>query len=141
MVAQSMTEEVKKVAASRPGRWLVCGSRQYGEVDYIFDQLDILSELRGPPGVLMHGGAQGVDKIAGWWADRRRVPKQVYAPEWRQHGKAAGPMRNQRMLDEGKPTLVIAFRGGAGTADMIERAVRAGVEVVRIGDGSPLLGA
>lgn len=45
------------------------------------------------------------------------------------NGKAAGPIRNQRMLDEGKPDLVVAFPGGRGTADMVRRAKAAGVPV------------
>ena len=44
-------------------------------------------------------------------------------------GKRAGPLRNQRMLDEGKPDLVVAFPGGGGTKDMVRRAVKAGVSV------------
>ena len=36
------------------------------------------------------------------------------------------------MLDEGKPDLVVAFPGGTGTADMIRRAKKAGVEVKEI---------
>lgn len=49
--------------------------------------------------------------------------------DWKTHGRAAGPIRNQRMIDEWKPTLVIAFAGGRGTADMIRRAKAAGIEV------------
>jgi hypothetical protein len=41
----------------------------------------------------------------------------------------AGPLRNQRMLDEGKPDLVVAFPGGGGTKDLVRRAVKAGVSV------------
>ena len=36
------------------------------------------------------------------------------------HGNAAGPIRNQRMLDHGKPDIVVAFPGGSGTADMVK---------------------
>jgi hypothetical protein len=43
-------------------------------------------------------------------------------------GKKAGPLRNQRMLDEGRPDLVVAFPGGGGTEDM-RCAVKAGVSV------------
>src|SRR5262249_16770583 len=46
--------------------------------------------------------------------------------EWDELGKKAGPLRNQRMLDEGKPDLVVAFPGGGGTKDMVRRAVQAG---------------
>jgi hypothetical protein len=38
------------------------------------------------------------------------------------------------MLDENPVDLVIAFPGGAGTADMIRRAEAAGIEVRRIED-------
>ena len=57
--------------------------------------------------------------------------------EWDELGKKAGPLRNQRMLEEGKPELVVAFPGGGGTKDMVRRAVKAGVsvhEVNRAGD-------
>ena len=33
------------------------------------------------------------------------------------------------MIDEHKPDLVLAFPGGRGTADMIKRAIAAGIEV------------
>jgi hypothetical protein len=50
---------------------------------------------------------------------------------------SAPRLRNQRMLDEGKPDLVVAFTGGGGTKDLVRRAVKAGVsvhEVNRIDD-------
>lgn len=34
------------------------------------------------------------------------------------------------MIFEGKPDLVVAFPGGAGTADMVSRARRAGIDVL-----------
>lgn len=37
------------------------------------------------------------------------------------------------MLDEGKPDLVVVFPGGTGTADMVRRAKKAGVEVIEVG--------
>jgi hypothetical protein len=47
--------------------------------------------------------------------------------EKRRRAEKSGPLRNQRMLDEGKPDLVVAFPGGGGTKDMVRRAVQAGV--------------
>ena len=38
-------------------------------------------------------------------------------------------MRNQRMLDEGKPDLVVAFPGGGETKDIVTPAVKARVPV------------
>jgi len=66
------------------------------------------------------------------WARIKEVAVQVFPADWETHGKAAGPIRNQRMLDEGRPDLVVAFPGGRGTSDMVARAKRAGVEVMMI---------
>ncbi len=38
-------------------------------------------------------------------------------------------IRNQQMLDEAKPDMVLAFPGGRGTDDMVSRAEKAGVPV------------
>jgi hypothetical protein len=47
--------------------------------------------------------------------------------DWEKLGRSAGPIRNQAMLDEGRPDLVVAFPGHHGTADMVRRARAAGV--------------
>ena len=52
--------------------------------------------------------------------------------DWEKWDTAAGPKRNQMMLDQ-KPDIILAFPGGRGTADMIARAEQAGVEVVKVG--------
>ena len=44
-------------------------------------------------------------------------------------GRSAGPIRNQAMLDEGRPDLVVAFPGHHGTADIVRRARAAGIKV------------
>lgn len=76
----------------------------------------------------------GIDSLADQWAVCNWCKSEAY-PVLREDiqkwgfGIAAN-MRNQRMLDEGKPDVVIAFKGGRGTADMVDRATRAGVEVI-----------
>lgn len=54
-----------------------------------------------------------------------------YAADWTQYGNAAGPMRNQAMLELGKPTEAHAYpmKGSRGTWDMIRRLRDAGVPV------------
>lgn len=55
-----------------------------------------------------------------------------YPADWDNHGKRAGPIRNQRMLDQ-DPDLVIAFvpKTGItrGTGDMVKRANQKGTKV------------
>jgi hypothetical protein len=52
--------------------------------------------------------------------------------QYQEYGKGAGPRRNKQMIEEGNPDLVIAFPGGRGTADMINRARAAGVRVIEV---------
>lgn len=47
-------------------------------------------------------------------------------------GDAAGAIRNAQMIREGKPEAGVAFPGGDGTADMLQRCLDAGLEVVEI---------
>lgn len=80
-----------------------------------------------PIKMLIHGAARGADTLAAEWAAARGVTAEAYPANWDLHGRSAGPIRNRRMLRKGKPDVVIAFPGGAGTADMIRQAKAAGV--------------
>lgn len=107
-------------------RLLVCGGRTFDDHAMVVRVMDRINALRKIE-TIIHGDAPGADKLAGAWAVMRRVPVLAFPAAWDQHGKAAGPLRNQQMLDEGQPDLVIGFPGGTGTRDMLTRAERAGV--------------
>jgi ABC-type Fe3+-hydroxamate transport system substrate-binding protein len=85
-----------------------------------------------PGDVVIHGAARGVDEQAMIAAQTLPGVKHLpFAADWHKHGRAAGPIRNKRMLDEGKPDLVVAFPGGRGTANMVKQAQAAGIPVQR----------
>jgi hypothetical protein len=109
-------------------RVLVCGGRDYHDAKHVWDVLDLVHAKRGVA-VLIHGAARGADCIAAAWAADRSVPAEAYPADWQRDGKRAGPMRNAKMLAEGKPDVVVAFPGGRGTADMVRRAQSAGLPV------------
>jgi SLOG family YspA-like protein len=109
-------------------RVLVCGGRYYSDREALEKYLDALHS-ESPISLVIDGGASGADTLANQWAVERHIRAASFPADWRKHGKAAGPIRNQQMLDEGKPDVVVAFPGGRGTADMVARAKRAGVPV------------
>lgn len=109
-------------------RLLVCGGRDFSDTSHAYHALDKLHRTHGI-GVVIEGDARGADRIAGYWARRNRVDNLKFRADWGKDGRAAGPIRNQRMLDEGKPDMVLAFPGGRGTADMVNRARAAGLPV------------
>lgn len=92
----------------------------------------VLQEYKGTVSVVIHGKAIGADLLASQWALVNNVPEMPFKADWSRFGLGAGPIRNKQMLDEGKPDLVIAFKGGKGTENMITQATKAGVKVIRI---------
>ena len=116
---------------------LVCGGRDYRNANLVRTILDGYAHDHGPI-VLVQGGATGADEMARLWAARQNEAT-LYGmhnvpADWKAHGRKAGPIRNQLMLDEHKPHVVVAFPGGRGTEDMVRRAEAAGVRVERIYD-------
>lgn len=115
-------------------RVLVTGGRAYQDHARVHAVLDKLHAEVGID-LIIQGGARGADYLAWDWAINNGVRQDQYDADWGTHGTFAGPMRNTQMLYEGKPDLVIAFPGGRGTADMVRKARKAGVQVVEIADG------
>lgn len=111
-------------------RVLVCGGRHYRDFKRVFRVLNAEHKV-SPIGCIIVGGCSGADQFAADWAKAGPIPCETYMADWA-IGPQAGPERNQRMLDEGKPTKLIAFPGGRGTADMVRRAVAAGIPVQHI---------
>jgi len=114
-------------------RVIVCGSRTFTNKRLPHALLDGLHVSTPDRLTLIEGGARGADEIAARWAATTpTVEHLTFFAGWDEHGKAAGPIRNQQMLDEGRPDLVIAFvdkplAQSKGTADMVTRARKANV--------------
>lgn len=122
---------IEQALAAMP-RVLVCGGRDFADYALVKSALSKL-----PAGTsFCHGGARGADALAQRFSTESCLPVRCFPAEWDKHGKGAGPIRNQRMLDEFKPNVVVAFPGGPGTSDMVSRAKRAGIEVREIDPAS-----
>lgn len=107
-------------------RILVFGGRDYNDRQLAFRALDAL-HAKYPISLIIHGGARGADSLGGEWAAERGVPVKVFMADWNQHGKRAGHLRNQQMLEEGTPEAAVGFPGGRGTADMATKLSKADV--------------
>ena len=131
-------------------RVLVCGGRDYCAAaawnwlednarDYIAEKLVTLSASRITIDTIIHGGARGADEGAAHWGHSEGANVLCFPADWKKHGKAAGPIRNAKMLHEGKPDVVIALPGGRGTANMVGLAKAAGLPVVEVAPPSGLV--
>lgn len=115
-------------------RAIVCGGRDYQNSARLNKVLNA-AIVRLGLSVVIHGGAMGADLMAEAWAKRNGIDHVKVKAQWGKLGNAAGPIRNQRMIDEFAPDLVIAFPPSDetnGTRDMVRRAEKAGLPVHRI---------
>lgn len=112
---------------------LLCGSRGWhdpGPIEEVLDTLQGVAREAGEDLTIVHGAAPGLDRLAAKLARRRGLKVCDEPAEWDRYGRAAGPIRNQKMLDDYKPDVIWAFRAtgkSRGTADMIQRGLEAGV--------------
>jgi predicted Rossmann-fold nucleotide-binding protein len=117
-------------------RVLICGGRDYQDWHSVASVLQRLHD-RSPIGLIIHGCDPGAATLAVRWAAQARVPTSGFDADF--HSRpAAERLRNERMVRESKPDLVVAFPGGEGTADLISRATAAGVPVRQVRQGNRL---
>ena len=124
-------------------RVLVCGGRDYIDLNAFRAEMHKIAQKHFPRTepdeygnylytvTIIAGGASGADRMTADWAANEWCQYEEYKADW-SSGTKAGPIRNERMLIEGKPDLVVAFPGGRGTADMVRRACKAGVKVIEV---------
>lgn len=111
---------------------LICGDRYWNDFKTIDSYLSSLPK----ESVIIEGGCRGADEISGYLAHQKGMTVFVEKAEWFKYGAAAGPIRNQLVLDKHKPQIVVAFHNdlehSKGTKDMLNRAQKAGVKTLVI---------
>jgi predicted Rossmann fold nucleotide-binding protein DprA/Smf involved in DNA uptake len=107
-------------------RVAIVGSRNYADLESVRAFVKALP----PHSIVISGGASGVDCAAVEEATVRGMETVVYLPDWQRFGKAAGPIRNRKIVM--CADVVVAFWDGRslGTAHTIRIAESLGKTVV-----------
>lgn len=118
-------------------RILITGSRHWTDPAPIEGALtQAWTDLGAPENVtLVHGACPhgGADLIAADLATERGWTVEAHPADWGTHGKAAGPLRNQTMVDLGADiTLAFPEQSSRGTWDCVKRAREARIPVTVI---------
>lgn len=115
-------------------RLLICGDRNWTDKRSI-EAIIRATHAEHEDLVIIEGEARGADSIARDTAIGMGIPVEPYAADWQKFGRAAGPIRNQQML-ETQPDMVIGFHNdlenSKGTKDMLNRAKKEGIPVLNI---------
>ena len=120
-------------------RILVTGSRTWDDratlEDALLDAWNDAMEAGFPaPGIVVVHGAcpRGADALADAWAREMGLPVEPHPADWQQHGKRAGFLRNQHMVDLGADVALAFIRdGSAGATHTAAAAERAGIPTRR----------
>jgi hypothetical protein len=122
-------------------RLLICGSRSWDDYALILSILKSIDLAHVE--AVMQGCARGADFLATniiltFGYNEYRLLS--FPANWARYGSGAGPLRNQLMLEVGKPTHCIAFDVGGtrGTRDMIARCNKANVPVFICSPDTPV---
>ena len=103
-----------------PLRLLVCGDRNWADDLLIYNTL---APHKNNISVIIQGEARGADTKARLAAEALSIFVLSYPARWAKQGRAAGPLRNRRMLYDGQPNFVLAFHddieSSKGTRDML----------------------
>ena len=108
-------------------RILICGSRYWTDKDMIMSLVMSLPK----DSVIIEGEAKGADSLARICAEECDFAKEniLRCPaDWNKFSRQAGPIRNTQMLNEGKPTHIIAYsndiKTSKGTKNMITQGIK-----------------
>ena len=95
---------------------IIAGSRSIGSLEEVVRAIEMagfdISEV-------VCGGAEGVDQLGKFWAYNAGIPTKQFNPHWKEHGKAAGPIRNREMAEYADALIAVWDGKSRGTASMI----------------------
>jgi hypothetical protein len=120
-------------------RILITGSRHWTDRAPVWYVLQRICAANPGPHALVHGDCErGIDRlVVGWALDigcEYDATHEPHPADWARNGRAAGPKRNQAMVDLGADIcLAWPGPGSKGTFDCMRRAAKAGIRVVNFG--------
>lgn len=129
---------------TEPLRILITGSRTWTDTQAIDYAISHALADHDRPAVVVTGGARGADELAATLAPTYGpdVTCERWPADWNRHGKAAGAIRDQEMVDAGAHVCLAFPLGEArGTRDCMRRAEAAGIRVIDYGTPACSLGS
>jgi YspA, cpYpsA-related SLOG family len=106
---------------------LISGTRSLTDNNTYTELEKALNHLT--PTIILHGGAEGVDKLAAQYATLKNLPQTIIKPDYNKGGKYAPLMRNTELVNQADKVICIyaadSIRKG-GTGDTYKKAMKAG---------------
>lgn len=104
----------------------IVGSRHYRNYKQFKKKLvpfkDVITHV-------VSGGAKGTDTMAERWAHENGKRLTVHSARWGKYGKAAGPIRNTKIVRDVQMVIAFLAPSSKGTRDTIQKAQAANLPV------------
>lgn len=116
-------------------RIAVIGSRGFSDYSFFREKLEyLIQNIKGEIEFVSGGCKSGGDALISQYCEENNLKLTEYLPDWDTHGKKAGFLRNQLIVDDA--THLIAFWDGKskGTLSSIKMAEKKGIpiKIIRI---------
>jgi len=98
-------------------RVAVVGSRTFNNEVMLCNELQKISSITE----IVSGGAKGADSLAENYAEKNNIPKKLFLPNWKQHGKIAGVVRNWEIINYSDFILIFWDGKSKGSLDVINK--------------------
>ncbi len=105
---------------------IIAGSRSCTDMQVLRNAIKNCGWL---PDVVLSGGARGADKLGEQWATENNIPIEKYLADWDKYGKAAGYIRNAKMVENANSLIALWDGASKGTKHMIDIAMKKGLRV------------
>lgn len=105
---------------------IIAGSRHFHDQDVV-DQA--VKDSGFDITCVVSGVAKGVDILGELWAQAQGICIRSFPADWKEHGRAAGPIRNKEMARVADALIALPCPCSRGTRSMIKLAERYGLKI------------
>ncbi len=133
-MAKTITEwEQEENTIGDGSKVIIAGSRSFADYEKLRSVCDSIfpNQYSEPRISILSGTSSGSDSLGERYANERGYTLYRYPANWKQYGKAAGPIRNRQMVEDADAAIVFWDGQSRGTKNLIEQANKQGL-IVRI---------
>jgi hypothetical protein len=99
----------------------VVGGRTFNDYGKLKAMLDVLLDGFGVT-TIVSGSANGADSLGEKYADERGLKKIIHIPDWKEHGRVAGMIRNKDIINDSDIVVACWDKESRGTKNSIDLA-------------------
>lgn len=115
----------------------IVGYRKFNDYSKFLEEVSSVLQARDwEITEIVSGGAAGTDTLAELFAAELNIPITIHEAQWYRYGRAAGPVRNRRIVKDSNVMIAFLHADSQGTKNSIKQMAEAGkpVHIIIIGE-------